>query len=134
MTWLGLLAVTLVTRLYELGHRVMSHDESLHVYYSWKLFAKGEYQRIASTIGPAAWPKVHEALQHILDGIRSGVFVARPEKSQFRLGFTPCEYCDPDHLGTAERWAQFERKLADPALAAYVALVVGPEDPEEEAS
>ena len=43
LTWLGLLAVTLVTRLYELGHRVMSHDESLHVYYSWKLFAKGEY-------------------------------------------------------------------------------------------
>lgn len=82
----------------------------------YAFFAKGEYQRIASTIGPAAWPKVHEALQHILDGIRSGVFVARPEKSQFRLGFTPCEYCDPDHLGTAERWAQFERKLADPRV------------------
>ena len=82
----------------------------------YAFFAKGEYQRIASTISPATWPRVHQTLQHILDGIRSGVFVARPEKSQFRLGFTTCEYCDPDHLGTAERWAQFERKLADPRV------------------
>ena len=55
LTWLGLLAVTLVTRLYELGHRVMSHDESLHVYYSWKLFAKGEYLHDPMMHGPVLY-------------------------------------------------------------------------------
>lgn len=33
----GVLALALVTRLWALGARVMSHDESLHVYYAWRL-------------------------------------------------------------------------------------------------
>jgi predicted membrane-bound mannosyltransferase len=42
VTWetaiVGILALTAVTsRLWALGARVMSHDESLHVYYSWLL-------------------------------------------------------------------------------------------------
>lgn len=53
--WLTLLAATVVTRLYELGHRVMSHDESLHVYYSWKLFAKGEYIHDPMMHGPVLY-------------------------------------------------------------------------------
>jgi len=85
-------------------------------------FGKASYERVTCTIGPQSWPQVTEALQHILAGIRSGVFVARPEKSQFRLSFVPCEYCDPDHLGTAERWTQFERKLADPRVAALLGI------------
>jgi hypothetical protein len=83
---------------------------------------KADYERVTCTIGPDAWPQVTSSLQRILDGIRSGVFVARPEKSQFRLGFVPCEYCDPDHLGTAERWSQFERKLADPRVASLLGV------------
>jgi len=85
-------------------------------------FGKGKYSRVTATIGAAAWPKVNAELQHIIDGMRSGVFVARPEKSQFRLSFVTCEYCDPDHLGTAERWTQFERKLADPRVAALFGI------------
>lgn len=85
-------------------------------------FGRGDYQRVTCTIDPDAWPQVTTALERILHGIRSGVFVARPEKSQFRLSFVPCEYCDPDHLGTAERWSQFERKLADPRVAALLGI------------
>ena len=33
----ALTALTLISRLWELGARVMSHDESLHVYFSWLL-------------------------------------------------------------------------------------------------
>ncbi|MCX6035894.1 MAG: TIGR03663 family protein, partial [Chloroflexi bacterium] len=41
-----------VSRLYNLGLRVMSHDESLHVYYSW-LFSIGQgYQHTPTTHGP----------------------------------------------------------------------------------
>ncbi len=41
-----------VSRLYDLGVRVMSHDESLHVYYSW-LYSIGQgYQHTPTTHGP----------------------------------------------------------------------------------
>jgi uncharacterized protein (TIGR03663 family) len=41
-----------VSRLYNLGVRVMSHDESLHVYYSW-LYSIGQgYQHTPTTHGP----------------------------------------------------------------------------------
>jgi hypothetical protein len=85
-------------------------------------FGKAKYQRTTVQIGPQSWPQVQRAIEHIITGIRSGLFVARPEKSQFKLSFTPCEYCDPDHLGTADAWRRFERKLADPRVAALLGL------------
>ena len=36
--WVLLLILAVVTHFYMLGVRAMSHDESLHVLYSWKLF------------------------------------------------------------------------------------------------
>lgn len=33
----GMAILALISRLWALGTRVMSHDESLHVYYSWLL-------------------------------------------------------------------------------------------------
>jgi hypothetical protein len=39
-----------------------------------------------------------------------------------------CAFCDPDELGTADLHRQWERKLADPALGGYLALVAPPED------
>ncbi len=86
---------------------------------------KAEYERVTCTIGPQSWPQVTGALQHIVESIRSGVFVARPDKSQFRRAFVICDYCDPDHLGTAERWVEFERKLADPRVAALLGITDG---------
>lgn len=47
-----ILAVALVTRLVELGVRVMSHDESLHTYYSWRLYEFGEFNHTPLMHGP----------------------------------------------------------------------------------
>jgi RecB family exonuclease len=80
-------------------------------------FAKGNYARKGATLNAASWEQVGITLQHISEGIRSGLFIALPEKSQFRLSFVPCPYCDPDHLGTADVWAEFDRKQHDPCLA-----------------
>ena len=30
-----------------------------------------------------------------------------------------CDYCEPDHLGTAERWSEWERKRLDPRVARW---------------
>lgn len=47
-----IIILMVISRLYDLGIRVMSHDESLHVYYSW-LYSIGQgYQHTPTTHGP----------------------------------------------------------------------------------
>ncbi len=97
-------------------------DSPVHAEYAF--LARGNYKRIGTSLTPQAWQGVGVVLQTIAEGIRSGLFVARPEKSQFRIaGRVDCEYCDPDHLGTAELWAEFERKQHDPCLAPVLGAV-----------
>jgi hypothetical protein len=83
---------------------------------------KAKYQRTTVEIGQHGWPQVQRAIERIVGGIRSGLFVARPDKSQFKFSYTPCEYCDPDHLGTADAWRRFERKLSDPRVPMVLGL------------
>lgn len=47
-----ILMVGLVSRFYELGTRVMSHDETQHTYFSWLLYQGGGYQHTPLTHGP----------------------------------------------------------------------------------
>src|SRR5512133_3492926 len=51
--WLVLGLVALFTRLWNLSARVMSHDESLHVYYSWLLSKGSGYSHNPMMHGPA---------------------------------------------------------------------------------
>ncbi len=44
--------VALVSRFYDLESRAMSHDESLHTYYSWLLTENGNYSHNAMMHGP----------------------------------------------------------------------------------
>lgn len=44
VAYLALIATALVTRLYDLGARVMSHDESLHTQFAWYLFQGRGFQ------------------------------------------------------------------------------------------
>lgn len=50
--YIVLLIAALVTRFAVLGDRVMSHDESLHTYYSYKLYAEGNFQHTPLMHGP----------------------------------------------------------------------------------
>ena len=47
-----ILILAVVTRFYDLGIRVMSHDESLHTLYSWNLYAGKGYQHDPLMHGP----------------------------------------------------------------------------------
>jgi RecB family exonuclease len=86
---------------------------------------RGGFKRVTVTVGPNNWPQVGAVLEHILAGIRSGLFVALPEKSQFRRSIAACPWCDPENLGTAELWRQFDRKRADPRVAALLGEAAG---------
>lgn len=52
IVWLILAGAAVATRFWALGARVMSHDESLHVYYSWILSKGGGYVHNPMMHGP----------------------------------------------------------------------------------
>ena len=62
----GLAVLALFSRLWELGARVMSHDESLHVYYSWLLANRQGYAHNPMMHGP--WLFESTALMNVLFG------------------------------------------------------------------
>lgn len=68
-----ILLLTVFTRFYDLGTRVMSHDESLHTYYSWLLSRGQGYQHNPMMHGPLQFHLI--ALSYFLFG--SSDFTAR---------------------------------------------------------
>jgi uncharacterized protein (TIGR03663 family) len=50
--YVTIFAIAILTRFIGLGDRVMSHDESLHVVYSWNLWQKGDFQHTPLMHGP----------------------------------------------------------------------------------
>jgi predicted membrane-bound mannosyltransferase/DNA-binding beta-propeller fold protein YncE len=61
-----ILIVAVLTRFVDLGARVMSHDESLHTYYSWRLYEYGEFVHTPLMHGPVLFHMV--ALFYFLFG------------------------------------------------------------------
>lgn len=64
---------TILSRFYNLGTRVMSHDESLHTYYSWLLYHGSGYIHNPMMHGPLQFHLI--ALSYFLFGVSD--FVAR---------------------------------------------------------
>jgi uncharacterized protein (TIGR03663 family) len=52
LLYAAIFVVAVITRFYDLGGRVMSHDESLHTLYSWNLYAGKGYQHDPLMHGP----------------------------------------------------------------------------------
>ncbi|MCB0981686.1 MAG: PD-(D/E)XK nuclease family protein, partial [Ilumatobacter sp.] len=88
----------------------------------YSFLGRGGFKRIGVTMDAANQPAAQAAVAGIVHGIRSRLFVALPEKAQYQLSWVRCPWCDPDGLGTAERWQEFERKQADPRVAALLGL------------
>ena len=62
----GIMLLAIVSRFYNLGARVMSHDESLHTYFSWLLYRGQGYQHTPMMHGP--WQFHLIALSYFLFG------------------------------------------------------------------
>ncbi|MFP3853165.1 MAG: flippase activity-associated protein Agl23 [Anaerolineales bacterium] len=63
----GILLLTILTRFIDLETRVMSHDESLHTYFSWKLLDEGSFQHSPLMHGPFQFHLL--ALSYFLFGV-----------------------------------------------------------------
>ncbi len=61
-----LVALAVITRFVHLGQRVMSHDESLHTYYSWQFYMGRGYQHTPMMHGPLQFHLI--ALSYFLFG------------------------------------------------------------------
>ena len=76
-----ILLATAFTRLFELGLRPMSHDESLHTYYSYLFFRDGNYLHNPMMHGPFQFHII--ALTYFLAGVTD--FTARFPAALFSI-------------------------------------------------
>jgi uncharacterized protein (TIGR03663 family) len=64
--FVAIIAIAIFTRFYDLESRVMSHDESLHTYYSWRLYRGFGFEHSPLMHGP--WQFITIALSYFLFG------------------------------------------------------------------
>ncbi|MGI9029513.1 MAG: PD-(D/E)XK nuclease family protein [Ilumatobacteraceae bacterium] len=91
---------------------------SVHAEYAF--LRRGRFERVGLTFDDATWQLVRRELDDVVAGIDAGLFPARPAPPEWRR-FVRCWFCEPDGLGTAERWNEWERKRHDPRLARWFA-------------
>jgi RecB family exonuclease len=81
-------------------------------------FFREDFRTVAIRFDADVWARVGDAVELVVAGIEAGVFPARPDRPAFRP-WVSCHYCEPDELGTAVRWGEWERKRRAPALARW---------------
>lgn len=92
----AVILLAIVTRFYDLGTRVMSHDESLHTYFSW-LLSKGQvYQHTPMMHGPYQFHII--ALSYFLFGVSD--FTARIPAVMFSIATVWMVWYWRRYLGT----------------------------------
>jgi hypothetical protein len=84
----------------------------------YSFFGRGNYQRIGYELDADVWQQVAADLRHVVSGVEAGWFPATAIKPKFQIRID-CRYCEPDSLGTAERYAEWVRKRLDPRLAPW---------------
>jgi hypothetical protein len=99
-------------------------DDDTAVLAEYGLMARGDYKRFGYVLTPDVDERVRQVLASVLAGIEGGFFPNRPERPGFRM-WVSCEYCEPDGLGTADRWPDWERKRHDPRIATWFAPDAG---------
>ncbi len=110
-----LLVLAIVTRFYDLGVRVMSHDESLHTLYSWNLYAGKGYQHDPLMHGPFLFHI--NALMYFLFGDND--FTARISAALFGVVLVMLPYWFRPWLGRLGALATSFMILVSPGLMFY---------------
>jgi RecB family exonuclease len=101
-------------------------DATVEAYY-W-FVGKGDDRWIGYDVDGDVARHFDAALRAIADGIAAGCFTAIPPAPGPRGPFIECEYCDPDGLGTADRWREWERKRNAPELSRFLSPLHAPDD------
>ncbi len=110
-----LFTLAIVTRFYDLGARVMSHDESLHTLYSWNLYAGKGYQHDPLMHGPFQFHI--NALMYFLFGDND--FTARISVALFGVVLVILPYWFRPWLGRVGSLAASFMLLMSPGILYY---------------
>ncbi|HNN12319.1 MAG TPA: TIGR03663 family protein [Anaerolineales bacterium] len=102
--------LAIITRFYDLGTRVMSHDESLHTYFSWLLYRGQGYEHSPMMHGPFQFHIV--ALTYFLFGASD--FTSRIPTALFSIAIVWMVWYWRQYLG---KWG---------ALIAGILMVISP--------
>ncbi|MET0326562.1 MAG: PD-(D/E)XK nuclease family protein [Ilumatobacteraceae bacterium] len=81
-------------------------------------FFRPKFTRISLPFDDAVWKQVSEDLADVVAGIEAGVYPLIPKPPTYQH-YVSCWFCEPDGLGTAVPWADWERKQANPPLARW---------------
>ncbi|MBW3603727.1 MAG: PD-(D/E)XK nuclease family protein [Actinobacteria bacterium] len=95
---------------------------AVHTEY-WFVTHVGRGERIGYWLTDAVVAQLRAALTLIADGIDAGLYPMRPPAKPSYGSHVQCAYCDPDGLGTAQLYREWERIRTDPALRSYVTAV-----------
>ncbi|MHB0875530.1 MAG: flippase activity-associated protein Agl23 [Anaerolineae bacterium] len=113
--YLLLIAVAIISRFWDLGARAMSHDESLHTLFSWKLYAGEGYVHDPMMHGPF---KFHaNALVYFLFGVSD--FTSRIVPALFGVALVGLPYCFRRYIGRAGALVASALILISPSLLYY---------------
>ncbi len=115
VAWVAIVVLALVTRLWGLGDRAMSHDESLHTYYSWKLYIGEGYRHDPMMHGPLLYHAT--ALSYLLFGASD--FTARLLAVVTGLGLVMSPLLMRKWLGSAGAVAAGVMFLMSPTIMYY---------------
>jgi len=99
----------------------------------WFPTTRGSFARHGYDVTDDVLAQTQATLGVIVDGIEAGVFPPHPDGNATSF-YVSCHVCDPDDLGTVELRTHWERKRADPAMAAYAALAEPLHDDEDGAA
>lgn len=88
----------------------------------WFTSARAEFARKGYDLTPAIERELRRALRVAVDGIERGHFPLKPPTPGWSP-WTQCRFCDPDDLGTNDRYREWEDIRLDPDLRDYVAYI-----------
>jgi RecB family exonuclease len=94
-------------------------DTAVSAFY-W-FVGKGGNRRIGYAVDAAVDDTFTTTVRTIVEGIEHGVFPSVPDEPA-PTPFVKCSFCDPDGMGTTDRWREWERKWAAPELDGFHAL------------
>ncbi|HEV7526974.1 MAG TPA: PD-(D/E)XK nuclease family protein [Acidimicrobiia bacterium] len=94
-------------------------DTKVEAYY-W-FVGRGKNLRIGYDVDDSVRDVFATALRTIVDGIEAGVFPSQPPEPA-PTPWVKCHFCDPDGMGTTDRWREWQRKFAAPELDGFRSL------------
>ncbi len=110
-----ILLAAIFSRFYDLGTRVMSHDESLHTYFSWLLYRGQGYEHNPMMHGPLQFHLI--ALAYFLFGVSD--FTARIPAALFSIATIYLLWYWRRYLGRPGAWVAASLMVISPYMLFY---------------